>query len=291
MKKIVLLSLALFSVAALRADGPVDWAQYGRYELQNAVLDRPVEVVFMGNSITDSWIRVDPDFFEQNGFLDRGISGQTTVQMLARFRSDVIDLKPQVVVILAGINDIARNNGPIELENVFGNIVSMCDLARYNGIKVVLCSVLPCDRFSWRPEMEPAEEVRRLNTMLERYAAEQKIPYVDYHRALDNGSGGMSEELSQDGCHPVLSGYLRMESLVVEGKITSSILEPVSISAVAIMVSEPPFSMLRAAPKKRLGLCRAFASTPPDNTLPEAGETVLYARASRVIESRKITTS
>jgi len=148
MKKIVLLSLALFSVAALRADGPVDWAQYGRYELQNAVLDRPVEVVFMGNSITDSWIRVDPDFFEQNGFLDRGISGQTTVQMLARFRSDVIDLKPQVVVILAGINDIARNNGPIELENVFGNIVSMCDLARYNGIKVVLCSLLPCDRFS-----------------------------------------------------------------------------------------------------------------------------------------------
>lgn len=126
MKKIVLLSLALFSVAALRADGPVDWAQYGRYELQNAVLDRPVEVVFMGNSITDSWIRVDPDFFERNGFLDRGISGQTTVHMLARFRSDVIDLKPQVVVILAGINDIARNNGPIELENVFGNIVSMC---------------------------------------------------------------------------------------------------------------------------------------------------------------------
>jgi len=163
MKKIVLLSLALFSVAALRAEGPADWAQYGRYELQNAVLDRPVEVVFMGNSITDGWIRVDPDFFERNGFLDRGISGQ----MLARFRSDVIDLKPQVVVILAGINDIARNNGPIKLENVFGNIVSMCDLARYNGIKVVLCSLLPCDRFSWRPEMDPAEEVRRLNTMLE----------------------------------------------------------------------------------------------------------------------------
>ena len=217
MKKIVLLSLALFSVAALRAEGPADWAQYGRYELQNAVLDRPVEVVFMGNSITDGWIRVDPDCFERNGFPDRGTSGQTTVQMLARFRSDVIDLKPQVVVILAGINDIARNNGPIKLENVFGNIVSMCDLARYNGIKVVLCSLLPCDRFSWRPEMEPADEVRRLNTMLERYAAEQKIPYVDYHRALDNGSGGMSEELSQDGCHPVLSGYLRMESLVVEG--------------------------------------------------------------------------
>ena len=104
MKKIVLLSLALFSVAALRADGPVDWAQYGRYELQNAVLDRPVEVVFMGNSITDNWIGADPDFFARNGFVDRGISGQTTAEMLARFRRDVIDLNPKAVVILAGIN-------------------------------------------------------------------------------------------------------------------------------------------------------------------------------------------
>ena len=217
MKKIVLLSLALFSVAALRADGPVDWAQYGRYELQNAVLDRPVEVVFMGNSITDSWIRVDPDFFEQNGFLDRGISGQTTVQMLARFRSDVIDLKPQVVVILAGINDIARNNGPIELENVFGNIVSMCELAKFNGIRVVLCSVLPCDRFSWRPEIKPAAAVAELNTMLRQYAAEHKIPYVDYHAAFDNGSGGLDARFSQDGCHPTLYGYTLMEPMVVEG--------------------------------------------------------------------------
>lgn len=217
MKKIVLLSLALFSVAALRADGPVDWAQYGRYELQNAVLDRPVEVVFMGNSITDSWIRVDPDFFERNGFLDRGISGQTTVHMLARFRSDVIDLKPQVVVILAGINDIARNNGPIELENVFGNIVSMCELAKFNGIRVVLCSVLPCDRFSWRPEIKPAAAVAELNTMLRQYAAEHKIPYVDYHAAFDNGSGGLDARFSQDGCHPTLYGYTLMEPMVVEG--------------------------------------------------------------------------
>lgn len=217
MKKIVLLSLALFSVAALRADGPVDWAQYGRYELQNAVLDRPVEVVFMGNSITDSWIRVDPDFFERNGFLDRGISGQTTVHMLARFRSDVIDLKPQVVVILAGINDIARNNGPIELENVFGNIVSMCELAKFNGIRVVLCSVLPCDRFSWRPEIKPAAAVAELNTMLRQYAAEHKIPYVNYHAALDNGSGGLDTRISQDGCHPTLYGYTLMEPMVVEG--------------------------------------------------------------------------
>ena len=218
MKKIVLLSLSVFAAFSLFAQQPRDWAQYGRYEQQNAALTgEPVEVVFMGNSITDNWIGADPDFFARNGFVDRGISGQTTAEMLARFRRDVIDLNPKAVVILAGINDIAQNNGAIKLENVFGNIVSMCDLARYNGIKVVLCSLLPCDRFSWRPEMDPAEEVRRLNTMLERYAAEQKIPYVDYHRALDNGSGGMSEEFSQDGCHPVLSGYLRMEPLVVEG--------------------------------------------------------------------------
>lgn len=218
MKKIVLLSLAVFAALSLSAQQPRDWAQYGRYEQQNAALaGESVEVVFMGNSITDNWVGADPDFFARNGFVDRGISGQTTAEMLARFRRDVIDLNPKAVVILAGINDIAQNNGAIKLENVFGNIVSMCDLARYNGIKVVLCSLLPCDRFSWRPEMDPAEEVRRLNTMLERYAAEQKIPYVDYHRALDNGSGGMSEEFSQDGCHPVLSGYLRMEPLVVEG--------------------------------------------------------------------------
>lgn len=218
MKKIVLLTLALFAVAALFAEEPKDWARYGRYEQENAQLaGKPVEVVFMGNSITDNWIRTDPAFFRENGFVDRGISGQTTVEMLARFRRDVIDLRPEVVVILAGINDIAQNNGPIKLENTFGNIVSMCDLARYNGIKVVLCSLLPCDRFSWRPAIEPAEQVKALNTMLRRYAVEQQIPYVNYYRAFDNGSGGLSEEFSQDGCHPTFYGYTQMEPLVVEG--------------------------------------------------------------------------
>lgn len=218
MKKIVLLTLALFAAAALFAEEPKDWARYGRYEQENARLaGKPVEVVFMGNSITDNWIRTDPAFFRENGFVDRGISGQTTVEMLARFRRDVIDLRPEVVVILAGINDIAQNNGPIKLENTFGNIVSMCDLARYNGIKVVLCSLLPCDRFSWRPAIKPAEQIKALNTMLRRYAAEQQIPYVNYHWVFDNGSGGLSEEFSEDGCHPTLYGYTQMEPLVVEG--------------------------------------------------------------------------
>ena len=137
--------------------------------------------------------------------------------MLARFRRDVIDLNPKAVVILAGINDIAQNNGAIKLENVFGNIVSMCELAKFNGIRVVLCSVLPCDRFSWRPEIKPAAAVAELNTMLRQYAAEHKIPYVDYHAAFDNGSGGLDARISQDGCHPTLYGYTLMEPMVVEG--------------------------------------------------------------------------
>ena len=153
----------------------------------------------------------------RNGFVDRGISGQTTAEMLARFRRDVIDLNPKAVVILAGINDIAQNNGAIKLENVFGNIVSMCELAKFNGIRVVLCSVLPCDRFSWRPEIKPAAAVAELNTMLRQYAAEHKIPYVDYHAALDNGSGGLDARISRDGCHPTLYGYTLMEPMVVEG--------------------------------------------------------------------------
>ena len=176
MKKIVLLSLSVFAAFSLSAQQPRDWAQYGRYERQNAALaGEPVEVVFMGNSITDNWIGADPDFFARNGFVDRGISGQTTAEMLARFRRDVIDLNPKAVVILAGINDIAQNNGAIKLENVFGNIVSMCELAKFNGIRVVLCSVLPCDRFSWRPEIKPAAAVAELNTMLRQYAAESPM--------------------------------------------------------------------------------------------------------------------
>lgn len=218
MKKIVLFVLLVCSAAALRAGGPGDWAQYGRYARQNAALEgQPVEAVFMGNSITDNWASADPAFFAENNFVGRGISGQTTVEMLARFRRDVIELKPRAVVILAGINDIAQNNGAIELENVAANIASMCDLARCHGIRVVLCSVLPCDRFSWRPEIAPAEKVRELNAMLARYAAAEKIPFVDYHAAFDNGRGGLDAEFSHDGCHPTLYGYTLMEPMVVEG--------------------------------------------------------------------------
>lgn len=217
MRKILLLSLALIAAASTYAQ-PTDWARYGRYEEQNAALaGRPVEVVFMGNSITDNWITVDPAFFAENKFVDRGISGQTTIEMLARMRRDVIDLRPRALVLMAGINDIAQNNGPIKLENTFGNIVSMCELAQHNGIRVVLCSVLPCERFGWRPELKPADKVSELNAMLKHYAAKNGIVYVDYHTAFATPSGGLSERFAADGCHPTLYGYSLMEPLVTEG--------------------------------------------------------------------------
>lgn len=217
MKSLLLLIITLFSVATLRAQAPKDWAQLERYAPQNAALVSTPEVVFMGNSITDFWINNDAEFFANNNFVDRGISGQTTCEMLVRFRQDVLSLQPQAVVILAGINDIAQNNGRISLEAVADNIISMCELAHAHGIKVVLCSVLPCDRFSWRSERKPAEQVKQLNALLHSYAKAHKIPYVDYHAALATSTGGLPVVLSADGCHPNRDGYVQMESLVVEG--------------------------------------------------------------------------
>lgn len=193
-----------------------DWAQFGRYAEANKQMTQPVKVVFMGNSITDNWWPSDSLFFKDNQYVDRGISGQTTAEMLVRFRADVINLKPQAVVILAGINDIAQNNGAIALENVFGNIVSMVELAKANHIQVILCSVLPAYDFPWRPGLEPADKVMRLNDMIWGYARKNGIPYVDYHSALKDHRNGLPEKYSQDGVHPTLAGYKIMENLVQE---------------------------------------------------------------------------
>lgn len=193
-----------------------DWAQFGRYAEVNKLVDIPAKVVFMGNSITDNWWPTDSLFFKNNQYIDRGISGQTTSEMLVRFRSDVINLKPQAVVILAGINDIAQNNGSIALENVFGNIVSMVELAEANHIRVILCSVLPAYDFPWRPGLEPADKVIRLNEMIRSYAGKKDIPYVDYHSALKDDRNGLPEKYSADGVHPTLEGYKIMEGLVQE---------------------------------------------------------------------------
>lgn len=193
-----------------------DWAQFGRYAEANRKVEIPARVVFMGNSITDNWWQADSLFFLRNNYIDRGISGQTSAEMLVRFRADVLDLRPKAVVILAGTNDVAGNNGYIAPEHTFGNIVSMVELSRAHGIRVVLCSILPAYDFPWRPGLEPAGKIIRLNEMLKGYAGERGIPYVDYHSALKDERGGLPEMYSRDGVHPTLEGYKIMEGLVEE---------------------------------------------------------------------------
>lgn len=196
-----------------------DWPNLNRYKADNAKV--PVlsskdhsRVVFMGNSITEGWINKRPDFFNAKKYINRGISGQTTPQMLLRFRQDVIALKPAVVVILAGINDIAQNTGPYSLEATSGNIFSMCELAKQNGIKVIICSVLPALDFKWRPGLEPAIKVVELNKILKEYADKNKVFYCDYFSAMVNDKLGLKDELGTDGVHPNEAGYAIMEPIL-----------------------------------------------------------------------------
>jgi lysophospholipase L1-like esterase len=183
-----------------------DWANLKRFEKENAELTNPKSwedrIVFMGNSITIGWLETRPDFFAGKPYVNRGIGGQTTPQMLLRFRQDVIDLKPSAVVILAGINDIAGNTGPSTIEMIVDNIVSMAELATANNIKVVLCSVLPAFDFPWRPGLEPAGKVVKLNALIKSYADRHNIVYVDYFSAMANESNGLKDELGEDGVHP-----------------------------------------------------------------------------------------
>lgn len=196
-----------------------DWANIRKYEAANLLVPPPApnekRVIYMGDSITDFWINNDSSFFAAKPYFDRGISGQTTGQMLVRFREDVINLKPSVVVILAGINDIAQNNGPTRIEDIFGNIVSMTELARANHIKVVLSSVLPAFKLPWRPAIDPVPLVKALNGMLKAYADQNDLVYLDYFTAMSDARSGLPENLSKDGVHPNLEGYRIMEPLAV----------------------------------------------------------------------------
>lgn len=194
-----------------------DWANLERYRADNLRLksmsSAKPRIVFMGNSITESWPKFAPDFFAQNLYIPRGISGQTTPQMLVRFRADVIDLNPAVVVILAGTNDIAGNTGPMTLEMIFGNIVSMVELARANHIKVVISSVLPAFQYPWKMELEPAEEIFALNSMLKKYSKEQGLIYLDYYTSMVDEKKGLKSAFTYDGVHPNLEGYRVMGPL------------------------------------------------------------------------------
>lgn len=194
-----------------------DWPNLNRYEADNEKLKSSSDknrVVFMGNSITEGWIRADSVFFADNPYIDRGISGQTSPQMLLRFRQDVIDLHPAVVVILAGTNDIAQNTGPMTLEQSLGNIISMAELAKANHIRVVISSVLPAYDFPWHHGLDPAGKIVQLNTMLKDYAGKNHIVYLDYFSAMADERNGLPESLSKDGVHPNLAGYKIMEPLV-----------------------------------------------------------------------------
>jgi lysophospholipase L1-like esterase len=195
-----------------------DWANLHKYEKANAEVGLPKanedRVVFMGNSITEGWVRNDPEFFHSNSYIGRGISGQTTMQMLLRFRPDVLDLKPKAVVILAGTNDIAANKGPVSIENTAGNIFSMVELAQANGIKVVLASVLPANRYSWRPAIYPADKIIALNKLIKAYAEEHNIVYLDYYSPMVDNEKGLKSAYSKDGVHPTTKGFDVMEPLV-----------------------------------------------------------------------------
>ena len=168
--------------------------------------------LLLGTDYTDYIV---PEFFANNNFVGRGISGQVSSQMLVRFQEDVINLQPKVVVICCGTNDIAQNNGYITLEHIVQNIKSMCELARANKIKPIVCSVLPATGFKWRPEMKPANDIIRLNEMIQAYAKANKIPYVDYHSALKDEYNGLPLQYSNDGVHPNAEGYAVMESVIM----------------------------------------------------------------------------
>ncbi|HOI79289.1 MAG TPA: SGNH/GDSL hydrolase family protein [Petrimonas sp.] len=191
-----------------------DWANLTRFKEDNAKIGMPRtcddRVVFMGNSITQGWIEKVPKFFENRPYINRGISGQTTPQMLVRFRQDVINLYPKVVVILAGTNDIAGNTGPSTLEMIEDNIHSMTELAQSNGIQVVLCSVLPAFDYKWKPGLEPAGKIVELNRRIKKYAETHGAVYCDYFSAMADERNGLPESLSGDGVHPNPEGYALM---------------------------------------------------------------------------------
>jgi lysophospholipase L1-like esterase len=198
-----------------------DWANLSRYRDANAQLSVPGEaekrVVFMGDSITDAWGRSHGVFFPGKPYINRGISGQTTPQMLVRFRPDVIALKPKAVVILAGTNDIAGNTGPESLEEIEGNLQSMAELARVNGIRVVLSSVMPvCDYIKPQTVKRPPEQIVALNAWIRTYCAQNHLTYLDYYSALIDDHAMFRKELTYDGLHPNDAGYAVMSPLAAQ---------------------------------------------------------------------------
>jgi lysophospholipase L1-like esterase len=192
-----------------------DWPNLCRYSKDNAALKQAPRVVFMGDSITEGWAVADPEMFAGE-FADRGISGQTSPQMLLRFRADVVALKPRIVHIMAGTNDLAGNTGPTSDAAFKGAIESMTEIAKANGVQVALASIPPAGAFPWAAQYKPAPEIRRLNSWLRDYARRKGLIYVNYHDALTTTDGAFRPELSNDGVHPNLAGYAVMKTIALQ---------------------------------------------------------------------------
>jgi len=196
----------------------LDWPNLKKFRDDNTKVGLPAanenRVVFMGNSITIGWINIDPGFFAGKPYIDRGISGQTTPQMLIRMRADVINLKPKVVVILAGTNDIAGNTGPSTNEMIEDNLASMADLAKANGIKPILCSILPVYDYPWKPGLKPYDRIIEINKWMKDYASTHGMLYLDFYSSMVDDRPGTKTEYSKDGVHPNMAGYKVMEPLV-----------------------------------------------------------------------------
>ena len=219
MKKLFLILSMSCLTPAIAQDLSQDWPNLQKYRTLNEALlnsEEYPEVVFMGNSITEGWVSQRPEFFKEHKIAGRGISGQTTPQMLIRFTPDVLDLKPKAVVILAGTNDIAGNTGYASTKMITDNLRAMAELARANGIKVILSSILPVYSYPWSPQVKAVERIAEVNAWMKAYAEANEFVYLDYFPALADERKGLKKEYSEDGVHPNELGYETMEPLVLE---------------------------------------------------------------------------
>ncbi len=193
-----------------------DWPNLKKYREANKKVENEPVAVFMGNSITEGWANMHPEYFSENNYLGRGISGQTTPQMLIRFQQDVVDLHPKVVVILAGTNDIAGNTGFSTVKMITDNLKSMAEIADANDIKVVLSSVLPVYDYPWRTGLQPVPKIAEINNWMKDYAQKHGHVYLDYFSAMKDDREGLPKNLSEDGVHPISEGYDVMEPMAKE---------------------------------------------------------------------------
>lgn len=215
-----------------------DWSGLERFAADNAALGAPgpdeQRIVFLGDSITAGWADAHPAYFEGRPYIERGIGGQTTPQILGRFRADVVELEPAVVVILAGTNDIAGNSGPTSNAAIQGNLASMTEIASANGIRVVLSSILPVYDYPWSPGLQPAGRIAAINAWMRTYAADNDHVYLDYYSALVDERGGMNAPYTTDGVHVTAAGYSVMETLA-DAAIAEALGQPAPGAA-----AEPP---------------------------------------------------